>query len=212
MVGDAPFGGFAEVVPQVPAVRDLHCLRCPVGGAFSEERSSVPADDLDPWPLGQPGGQARCLPVWQQVHRPSSFNVDQHRAVVPAFARRVLIDADHSRGWQIRFGQRLDEPQHRAAADGHPKDSSHPSSRPAGQGEADCRQRRTQTLGPPAVSPGQSRHLLNERPSPARSDGAGEATDPKAKHHLAPCAGHIRRKPQVGAMNPDRPVPAARTR
>ncbi|MFI0779366.1 hypothetical protein [Streptomyces sp. NPDC021212] len=57
VLGDGPFGGFAQVVPEVPPVRDLDGLLGCRGGVFSEERCSVPADDLDAWPVGEPGRQ-----------------------------------------------------------------------------------------------------------------------------------------------------------
>jgi hypothetical protein len=56
--GDCPLSSFPEVVPQVPAVGDLRRLGCPGCGALREERRAVPASNLDPWPLGEPGGQA----------------------------------------------------------------------------------------------------------------------------------------------------------
>ena len=57
VLGDGSFGGFAQVVPEVPPVRDLDRLRRSGGGALGEERRSVPADDLDAGPLGEPCGQ-----------------------------------------------------------------------------------------------------------------------------------------------------------
>ncbi|OKI84055.1 hypothetical protein AMK11_22110 [Streptomyces sp. CB02414] len=103
VVGDGPLGGLAEVVPQVPPVSDLDRLGCPGRGAFREERSPVPADHLDPGALRQPLGQAGCLPVGQQVHRPTGLAIDQNGAVDAALARRVLIDADHPWGGRLRL-------------------------------------------------------------------------------------------------------------
>lgn len=103
VTGDGPLGGLAEVVPQVPPVGNLSRLGCPGRGAFGEERSPIPADHLDAGPFGQPLCQAGCLPVRQQVHWPSGFDIDQNRAVDAALARGVLIDADHSRGRCLRI-------------------------------------------------------------------------------------------------------------
>ncbi|MCX4579581.1 hypothetical protein OHB41_41655 [Streptomyces sp. NBC_01571] len=41
----------------MPPVRDLDRLRRSGGSALGEERCSVPADNLDAWPLGEPGRQ-----------------------------------------------------------------------------------------------------------------------------------------------------------
>ncbi len=62
VLGDAPLGGFDQVVPEVPAVRDLDHLWCSGRGALGEERRAVPADDFDTGPLCEPSGQARRLP------------------------------------------------------------------------------------------------------------------------------------------------------
>lgn len=85
-------------LPSHTAVRDLDGLRRSGSGALGKERRAVTADHLDARPLGQPGRQARCLPVGQQIHRPASLGVDQHRPVGATPARRVLVDAHHSRG------------------------------------------------------------------------------------------------------------------
>ncbi|GGL69612.1 hypothetical protein GCM10010095_63100 [Streptomyces anthocyanicus] len=57
VLGDGSFGSFAEVVPEVPSVRDLDRLRGSGRGTFREEGRTVPADDLDAGPLGEPRGQ-----------------------------------------------------------------------------------------------------------------------------------------------------------
>lgn len=54
---DALLGGFAQVVPEVPPVRDLYGLWGAAGRALGEEGGSVAADDLDAGPLGEPGRQ-----------------------------------------------------------------------------------------------------------------------------------------------------------
>lgn len=174
---DAPLGGFAQVVPQVPPVRHLHRLGRPGGGAFGEERCPIPADHLHPWPLRKPSGQAGSLPVGQQVHRAPAFDVDQDGPVVAAFAGRVLIDANHARGRNFRVGQGFDQPQHRTAADRHAEDSRQAGPGPTGEREADRGQCRPQALGTPTVSTGQPRHLLGEGPAPARDDRAEEPAD-----------------------------------
>lgn len=97
VLGDGPFGGFAQVVPEVPPVRDLDGLRGAGGGAPGEERCPVPADDLDAWPFGEPDRQAGCLPVGQQVDGAAGLDVDEDGAVMAALAGGVLVNADHTR-------------------------------------------------------------------------------------------------------------------
>lgn len=210
VVSDASLGGFAEVVPKVPPVRHLHRLGRPGGGAFGEERCPIAADHFAPWPLREPSGQAGGFPVGQQVHRASAFDVDQDGSVVAAFAGGVLIDADDARGRNLRVGQGLDQPQHRAAADGQAEDSRYAGPGSTGEREADRGQRRPQALGPPAVSTRQPRHLLDEGAAPARDGRAEEPADTQAEDDPSAPTRHISRKPQVGAVNPPRPASTAR--
>ncbi|MDH6523398.1 hypothetical protein M2163_000097 [Streptomyces sp. SAI-135] len=210
VAGDSPLGGLAEVVPQVPAVGDLRRLGCSGCGAFREERGAVPADDLDPGALLQPCGQAGRFPVRQQIHRSTGLNVDEHRAVDPSFACGVLINTNRPRSRDFRFGQCIEQPQHRAAADGHPEGPCHPGAGSAGEGETHCGESRPQPLRPPAVPQGQSRHLLSERPLSTRSLRTEEPPDSQSEDHETSPTGHIRRKPQVRAVHPGRPAPAVR--
>lgn len=151
VLGDAPFGGLAQVVPEMPPVRDLGRLRRSGRSALGEERRAVPADDLDARPLGEPGGQTRCLPVREEIDRAAGFDVDRDGAVVAALAGGVLVDADHPRRGHFRLGQRVDQAQDGAPAHGHAEDGSQPGAGPAGQGETDCGQGRTQPLGALAI-------------------------------------------------------------
>jgi hypothetical protein len=45
--GDGVFDVLGQVVPQVPAVGDLHGVRCAVAGGLRVGAGSVPAHDLD---------------------------------------------------------------------------------------------------------------------------------------------------------------------
>lgn len=84
--GDAPLGGLAQAVPQMPPVRDLDRLRRSCCGALGEERRAVPADHLDAGPLCEPRGQARCFPVREEVDRTAGSHAHQDSAVAAALA------------------------------------------------------------------------------------------------------------------------------
>jgi hypothetical protein len=126
VLGDTPFGGLAQVVPEMPPIRDLHSLWCSGSGAFSEERRAVPAYDLDTGPVCKPGGQAGCLPALEQSDRTAGLDVHQHGAVVAALAGGVLVDAGHPRYGHLRLRQVVDQAQDRAPADGYAEDGSQP--------------------------------------------------------------------------------------
>lgn len=56
VLSNAPLGGFTQVVPEMPPVRDLRRLWCSGRGALGEERRVVSADDFDAGPLSEPSG------------------------------------------------------------------------------------------------------------------------------------------------------------
>lgn len=137
VLGDRPLGGLAQVVPEMPPVRDLDGLRGAGGGTFGEERRPVPAHDFDTRPVGEPGRQAGRFPVRQQVDGTAGLHVDEEGAVVAALAGGVLVDADHPRCGDLRFGQRVHQTQDGAPAGRHAENGGQPGSGPACQGETD---------------------------------------------------------------------------
>jgi hypothetical protein len=61
---------FAEVVEHVPAVRDLHCVRCAGAGAVGVGTGPVPADHLHAWVGAKPGGQRFAVAAREDIDRP----------------------------------------------------------------------------------------------------------------------------------------------
>ncbi len=212
VLGDAPLGGLAEVVPEAPPVRDLHGLRGADGGALGEERRTVTAHHLDSWPLGQPSGQARGLPVGQQVDGPAGFDVHEDSSVVAALAGGVLVDAEHARSGHFRFGKCVDQPQDRAAADRRTEYVGQAGAGPTREGETDRGQGRAEPLGPLAVPSGQAGYLLDERATSTLGVPAGEPADPQPEYDASSPARNISGKPNVGAVNPGGPRSTTRTR
>lgn len=210
MLGECPFGGLAQVVPEVPPVRDLDGLWGADGGAFGEEWRPVPADDLDARPFGEPGSQAGRLPVRQQIDGAPGLDVDEDSAVVAALAGGVLVNADHPRCGDLGFGKIVHQPEHRAAADGHPENVGDAGPGAARESQADCGQGGTQPLGPLTIPTCQAGHLLDEGTACAARVPAREPTDPQLENNTSATARHISGKSHVGTMNPVRPDSADR--
>jgi hypothetical protein len=160
---NAAFGDFAEVVPQMPAVRDLHRLGCAGGGCVDVERGAVPADHLDPRTRGQPRRDGARLPIGQQVDRPARLDVDHDGAVDTALPERKLVDPDHPRRCIRRIGKRMQNPQDRRTADPDADQIGEPGTRPASERQAKVDQHSSKAFSPAAVSTSQSRYLLDER-------------------------------------------------
>jgi hypothetical protein len=96
MAGHQLLDVLGEVVPQVPAVSDLHGQGCPLVGAVGVRAGTVTAHDLGAGMLAQPVGEGVGLPVGQQLQRAVGGHVDQHTAVDVAAAQREVVDPEHS--------------------------------------------------------------------------------------------------------------------
>jgi hypothetical protein len=77
MTCDATFRGFAQVVPQIPAIRTLDCLRSTAACALGIEDRTVAADHLDDAPLGEPSSERVRFPAGQHIDGPVRLTVDQ---------------------------------------------------------------------------------------------------------------------------------------
>ena len=94
-----PGGGLlrvlAQVVPQVPAVGDLHRARGALAGAVGVGAGPVPADHGDARVSLEPVRQDVPVPARQQVDDLVRFHVHQHGGVVLPLAGGDVVGAQH---------------------------------------------------------------------------------------------------------------------
>ena len=141
MAGDGLGGVLGEVVPQVPAVSDLHRVRRALAGAFGISAGPVAADHPRAGVGLEPAGQRAGLPAGQDVDRPPGGGVDQDgRADVPC-AQREVVGAEHFRRCaDLAIGQAGDHPQQRVAVHHDAQRPSQAGPGPPGQLQRDLRQ------------------------------------------------------------------------
>lgn len=131
-------------------------------------------------------------------------------AVVAALAGGVLVDADDPRRGYLGFGKIVHQPEHRAAADGHPENVGDARPGAAREGQADCGRGGTQPLSPLTVPTCQAGHLLDEGTACAARVPAREPPGPQLENNTSATTRHISGKPHAGTMNPVRPDSADR--
>ena len=100
-----------QVVPQVPAVGDLHRVRGAEPGGLGVGTGPVPADHLDSRVFLQPGGEGRHLAVGQQVNRPPGGHVDHDAAVDVAAAQREVVDPEHRKSRDLHVRKNPEQAQ-----------------------------------------------------------------------------------------------------
>ncbi len=83
-----------EVPEQMPAVRDLHGIRCATTSALGVGPGAITGDHLDAGVVPQPCRERRRLAVRQEVDHAPLLEVDQHRAVALASSPRPVVDAE----------------------------------------------------------------------------------------------------------------------
>jgi hypothetical protein len=106
VAGDGLGGVLGEVVPQVPAVRDLDRAGGAIAGAFGVGSGPVPADHPCARVRLEPVRQRPRLAAGQDVDRLPGGDVDQDGCVDVAAAQRKVIDAHNlRRGCDLGFGQ-----------------------------------------------------------------------------------------------------------
>jgi hypothetical protein len=92
---DRLFDRLAQVLPQVEAVGDLYGARRAVAGAFAITARAVPADHRHLGMRAQPRGQVRAVAAVEELDRAVAGHVDQHGAVVTAFAEGEVAGTGH---------------------------------------------------------------------------------------------------------------------
>ena len=122
------------------AVGDLYRLRRALAGAFAIATGAVPADHRHLAVAAQPPGQVRAVAAVEDLDRAVGGHIDQHGAVMAAFAEGEVVNAEHRHRPGRRVGQRLDQPQQRVPAHRHPRSGGQPHARAAGQRQPDLRQ------------------------------------------------------------------------
>ncbi|GGU74759.1 hypothetical protein GCM10010211_45840 [Streptomyces albospinus] len=89
-------GGFAQVVPDMPSIGDLHRVRQGAADGLGVGRRAVTAHDLDAWMLAQPRLHSVGSAVGQYIDPLMGFGVDYHGGVAVAPAQSEVVDADHA--------------------------------------------------------------------------------------------------------------------
>jgi DNA ligase D-like protein (predicted 3'-phosphoesterase) len=100
---DRPLDRLGEVVPQVPAVRDLDRVRSTAGAAVGVDPGPVPADHLSSRPGSQPRGERIRRALVQDVGRAPGLDVNQQRAVT-APLRSANSSTPSTRGETLTVG------------------------------------------------------------------------------------------------------------
>ncbi len=153
----------AEIVEQVPAVRDLDRT----GRAFRDRAGvlgrAVACDDLDARVSAEPRCDGRRRPVWEQVNWPPRFEVDQDRAPGAALAPRPVVDAEYPRRLGLWHRMPVDEPEDGVGARWHPEVAEQARASLRAGREPGPRLGRGQAVGTAGVPRHEARERLGKR-------------------------------------------------
>ena len=209
--GDRLLRVLAQVVPQVPAVRDLDSERRAGRSAIGICAGPVPADDFRAGTGLQPLLQRGGLAVGQQVDDLARLGVGHHGAIDLPLAQREVVDpGDLRRGCHHGIGQRHDQPQQRGGMHRDAQDGGQPGTRPPGQLKPETAQHLPQRQGAPQIAGAQALGLLGERHRPAPRVRAAEPAHRQRDQQRPAARRAVCQQPLVAAVHPRRLLPAPR--
>nr|WP_228567015.1 hypothetical protein [Nocardia sp. SYP-A9097] len=128
----------------MPAIGDLHRVRCSGSGALGVGAGAVTADDLHSRVGSQPGREGVSGPVVQDLDRAAGLHVDQDRSVVVPATQGEVVDTQHPRDRGRWIGQCPDLAQQSHPAHRRGQLPGQPRSRAAAQCQRDRAQRTLQ--------------------------------------------------------------------
>ena len=82
---------------QVPAVGNLDRSGAPLSGSLYISCTTIPRDDSDRGPCGEPSGNRCCLTIGQQIDDAASLQIADDRSVLLTTLERPVIDTDYTR-------------------------------------------------------------------------------------------------------------------
>jgi hypothetical protein len=156
--------GLGQVRPQMPAVADLHCLRCCGPDRLGIGRRPVAAYDLHARMVTQPRGQGVGFAVGQHIDTAMGDRIDQQRRITAAPAQREVVHAQHGRRWEGGDRCRHQHPQHRATRNPGTDPGQHAGTGPARGDDGQVSDQVCQLRSPPRPPPGQRGYLLAKGP------------------------------------------------
>jgi hypothetical protein len=177
------FDGLAQVLQQVPAIRNLLSL----GGAGRRRlgvgRRTVPADHLDPGMGLEPSRHGIRSTVGEEVEDVPSFQVHDDRAVALSLAPRPIIDPHDPRRLCRFVRESLDPPEQRIGAGRDRRACGEAGAGLTAQGRADVRLRLAEPVGGPSPGCCEPGETLGEDAAWAVRLWANETADDNLEPH-----------------------------
>ena len=177
----------AEVAEQVPAIGDLEGVRGTLTDAVGIGTGTIAGDNLDAWPLTQPGSDGGGLAVGQGIDHPVRLEVDQDRAVAtPTRPGPVINPEDTRRRHDIGGSTGRCQAQQRVRARRRGDPDGQTDSGLAAEREAEVVLEISQALGSTTRAVRHVRQALGEGPTGAKAIEAVEPASSDMDHHRSP--------------------------
>lgn len=191
----------AEVVEQVPAVRDLERA----GGTFGDRPSvlgrAVTGDDFDAGMGAEPRRDRVGRPVRQEIDGPPPLEVDEDRPPRSPSAPRPIIDAKGAGRSSLLNGGTVDETEDRVGARRHSQFPKEPGTGLGSDGEADPDLSGGEPVGPSRARSNEIGERLSERSPRAHGVLTAKAANRQPEPDRTVADGEVGRQANVGAVN-----------
>jgi len=191
MADEDSFEDVAAIAREVEAIGDLDSIRrsvpCPTGVVAP----SIPTHQFRLTMRVEPGGERIGGPLGQQINHAMSFQIRENRAVVMAPPQGEIINAEHGRRADRRFGKGAHEAEQRHTTDTAAAPTGEAHAGTSAEGEAEVREEGLQGHTSSRIAGSEAGHLLGEGATRAGGGAAAEAPDREVEEHAPTADGLI---------------------
>jgi hypothetical protein len=203
--------GFAEIVEEMPPIRDLERIGDPLPSRLGIRASTITRDDLDAFMMLQPIRDGGGLAVGQQVDDGVALEVDQDGSLVLATLPSPIINPYHPQRRMRRSLSTTNEPQQRIGTEWHGQAGSKTRARFTADAQTKL-----------ALNPGQPRcasrgaggtltQRIGEGPPCTSGIAAQETTHANQQYCRTPRTRQVLQSTLIGRMNAARGLATSRT-
>jgi hypothetical protein len=201
-----------EVLQEVPAVSNLHRIRCTLPPAVGVVLATIPAQNLDSRMVPQPPSQRLGGPIREQVDGLVSFEVHQDRAIAATSPLRPVIDAENVDRLVSAYRLAADEPKEMRWTGSHRESVRKPTPCFPAQRKADLTEGSGQATSSSAAGSDQIQETLTKDATRTPAIAAEEATSVHMEDERKAAAGQVMHRAHVAAVDAPRASSAERAR
>jgi hypothetical protein len=196
------FNGFTQILQQMPAIDNLLCLGCCIGGRLGVGRPTVPADEFNARMIVEPLLDGFGIAVGQEIDHVAPLKIHDNSAVPLAFEPGPVIDPNEAGRWRGVILEPLDASEQRVWAGGHGEQNGQAGAGFATKSESNRSVGLVETVSGTSIRPNKSLKSLGKEAARAFGPWAKESSDRDLQPNRQAETGQVSEAAVITAMNP----------